>query len=231
MGTIILFPTLIVMLISGVKVQGSDLDDSFYKKTAELVNRMAREDKLTSNQKSALNNMAGILNEKTSQTVGGQSLEQIQRNFTAVVRLSKLIEDQYQTYNSFVVHTLGLTNDNLHLTKDEFCKAVPKICDETYEIPEELKKIVTEADNTEVEELHKEDKEIVDEVKKIAAKDTTVESKKPEETTLSIEAATKIPVSKEDTHTEVHQHTHMQNDINSAEKPKSVAWTLTATIF
>ena len=89
-----------------------------------------------------------------------------------VFQLAPIIEDQYQTYNNFVVYTLNLTSEDLHLSKDEFCKSVPKICDKTYEIPEELKipedlkinKAVTEADKEEVDELHKKDKEIVDEV-------------------------------------------------------------------
>merc|ERR1712109_385003 len=103
----------------------------------------------------------------------------------AVERLAPIIEDQYQTYNNFVVYTLNLTSENLHLSKDEFCKSVPKICDKTYEIPEELKipedlkinKAVTEADKEEV----------------IASKvNKAVKNKKPEETTIPTEAATKI---------------------------------------
>merc|ERR1712173_174187 len=178
-STIILFPTLIVLLMSGHKVQGSVQDISFYKNTVGIVNKMAREGNLTTYQKSAINNLVGILSEKTSQMVGGKTLEQIEGNFTAVERLFPMIEEQYQTYNNFVVYSLNLTKEDLHLSKDEFCKSVPKICDETYKIPEEFKKIVTAADNVEVEELHKKDKEILDEVKKIAAKDTTVENKKP----------------------------------------------------
>merc|ERR1712062_217289 len=104
-------------------------------------------------------------------------------------------------------------------------------------IPEDLKinKAVTEADKEEVEELHKKDKEIVEEV--IASKvNKAVKNKKPEETTISTEAATKIPPSKEDTHEgdnhkEDHQHIDMTIYINSAGKPKSVVWNLIATIF
>ena len=83
-----------------------------------------------------------------------------------VFQLYPMIEEQYQTYNNFVVYTLNLTKEDLHLSKDEFCKSVPKICDETYEIPEELKinKTVTGADKEKVDELHEKVKEIVDEV-------------------------------------------------------------------
>merc|ERR1711962_1604752 len=242
-STIILFPTLIVFLMSGHKVQGSVQDISFFKNTAGIVNRMAREGNITTHQKSAINNVVRILSEKTSQIVGGQTLEQIQRNFTAVERLAPIIEDQYQTYNNFVVYTLNLTSEDLHLSKDEFCKSVPKICDKTYEIPVELKipedlkinKKVTEADKEEVDELHKKDKEIVEEV--IASKvNKAIKNKKPEETTISTEAATKIPPSKEDTHEGDthkgdHQHIDMTIYINSAGKPKSVVWNLIATIF
>merc|ERR1711962_1594915 len=245
-STIILFPTLIVLLMSGHKVQGSVQDISFFKNTVGIVNRMAREGNITTHQKSAINNVVRILSEKTSQIVGGQTLEQIQRNFTAVERLAPIIEDQYQTYNNFVVYTLKLTSEDLHLSKDEFCKSVPKICDKTYEIPEELKipedlkinKAVTEADKEEVDELHKKDKEIVDEVNRLIAskEDKSIKNKKPEETTISTEAATKIPSSKEDTHEGDHhkgdhQHIDMTIYINSAGKPKSVVWNLIATIL
>ena len=87
-STIILFPTLIILLISGHKVQGSVQDISFYKNTVGIVNRLAREGNITANQKSAINNLVGILSEKTSQIVGGQTLEQIKGNFTAVERVS-----------------------------------------------------------------------------------------------------------------------------------------------
>merc|ERR1712126_12596 len=165
-STITLFPTLIVLLMSGLKVQGPVQDESFYKNIVGIVNSRAREGKITTNQKSAINNLVGILSEKTSQIVGGQTLEQIQRNFTAVKRLAPMIEDQYQTYNNFVVYTLNLTKEDLHLSKDEFCKSVPKICDKTYVTPEDLKinKTVTGADKEEVDELHAKVKEIVDEV-------------------------------------------------------------------
>merc|ERR1712223_40975 len=104
-------------------------------------------------------------------------------------------------------------------------------------IPEDLKinKAVTEADKEEVDELHKKDKEIVEEV--IASKvNKAVKNKKPEEPTISTEAATKIPPSKEDTHKGDnhkgdHQHIDMTIYINSAGKPKSVVWNLIATIF
>merc|ERR1712156_510653 len=215
-STIILFPTLIVLLMSGLKVHGSVQDISFYKNIVGIVNSRAREGNITTNQKSAINNLVGILSEKTSQIVGGQTLEQITRNFTAIERLAPIIEDQYQTYNNFVVYTLNLTSEDLHLSKDEFCKSVPKICDKTYEIPEELKipedlkinKAVTEADKEEVDELHKKDKEIVDEV--IASKEDT---------------------HKGDTHKGDHQHIDMTIYINSAGKPKSVVLNLIATIL
>merc|ERR1711994_149132 len=202
--------------MSGHKVQGSVQDISFFKNTVGIANRMAREGNITTHQKSAINNVVRILSEKTSQIVGGQTLEQIQRNFTAVERLAPIIEDQYQTYNNFVVYTLNLTSEDLHLSKDEFCKSVPKICDKTYEIPEELK----------IPEDLKINKEVT------AAKvNKAVKNKKPEETTISTEAATKIPPSKEDTHKGDHQHIDMTIYINSAGKPKFVVWNLIATIF
>merc|ERR1712156_877706 len=98
-----------------------------------------------------------------------------------------------------------------------------------------INKSVTEADKKEVDELHKKDKEIVDEV--IASKvDKSIKNKKPEETTISTEAATKIQPSKEDTHKGDlhkgdHQHIDMTIYINSAGKPKSVVWNLIATIL
>merc|ERR1712062_372907 len=99
-------------------------------------------------------------------------------------------------------------------------------------IPEDLKinKKVTEADKEEVDELHKKDKEIVEEV--IASKvNKAVKNKKPEETTISTEAATKIPPSKEDTHEGDHQHIDMTIYISSAGKLKSVVWNLIAMIL
>merc|ERR1712212_803176 len=100
---------------------------------------------------------------------------------------------------------------------------------EELKIPEDLKinKAVTEAD--------KKDKEIVDEV--IASKvNKAVKNKKPDETTISTEAATKIPPSKEDSHKGDlhkgdHQHIDMTIYINSAGKPKSVVRNLIAAIL
>merc|ERR1712173_274324 len=94
-----------------------------------------------------------------------------------------------------------------------------------------INKKVTEADKKEVDELHKKDKEIVDEVNRLIAS-----KEKPEETTISTEAATKIPPSKEDTHEGEHhkgdhQHIDMTIYINSSGKPKSVVLNLIATIF
>merc|ERR1712098_933455 len=98
----------------------------------------------------------------------------------------------------------------------------------------------TGADKEKVDELHEKVKEIVDEVNRrneIASKENkAVKNKMPEETTISTEAATKIPPSKEDTHEGDHhkgdhQHIDMTIYINSVGKPKSVVWKLIATIL
>ena len=42
-------------------------------------------------------------------------------------------------YNSFVVDIFNLTEKEVEMTRDEFCKAVAKICDKTWVLPPEFK--------------------------------------------------------------------------------------------
>jgi len=241
-STIILFPLLVILLTSGAKVLGSSQDNSFFKKSSEALMARARESKITIDQQVSINHMVRFLNDKTNKIVNGQTLEEITANVTAVREFAKIVEQDLQIYNNFVVHTLGLTKEDLKVTEEVFCKAVPKICNETYKVPENLKvpedltgkpapqagegssMVSRVSGKEEVEVLHKDHKEIVN---------ATAEQDKMDEKQETV----KLTLLTKDTTTTVlpslpKDHTiwdHM--DLNSASKPSSGVWTLTAVIL
>ena len=53
--------------------------------------------------------------------------------------MAEIVKDDIIMYNSFVVDLFNLTEKDVEMTRDEFCKAVAKICDKTWVLPSEFK--------------------------------------------------------------------------------------------
>ena len=90
----------------------------------------------------------------------GRSVEEFKSYETAVEQMSKIVKDGFIMYNSFVIHTFNLTEKEVDMTRDDFCRAVTKICANTYVVPSEFKTIPI---NIKVlETLQKEHKYLID---------------------------------------------------------------------
>ena len=53
--------------------------------------------------------------------------------------MAEIVKDDIIMYNSFVVDIFNLTEKEVEMTRDDFCKAVAKICDKTWVVPSEFK--------------------------------------------------------------------------------------------
>ena len=76
----------------------------------------------------------------------GQTLKELKSNDTANQLVGEVFKENYQIHNNFVSHLLNLTNKMVGITREEFCRTVPKICDQTYEPPLELKSFLIGSD-------------------------------------------------------------------------------------
>merc|ERR1712008_513856 len=122
---------------------------------------MGRSKNLTSEQLSSLNQMINSLNKNLALMVDGRKLEDFKTNETAVAQMAEIVKDDFIMYNSFVVYMFNLTEKDVEMTRDEFCKAVAKICNNTWVFPSEFK--TTSTDGTEMlETLHKGHKDLID---------------------------------------------------------------------
>ena len=70
-----------------------------------------------------------------SKILDGQTLEELKRNDTSLQLVVEVYKENYQIHNNFVSYLLNLTNEELGMTREEFCRSVPKICDQTYKPP------------------------------------------------------------------------------------------------
>ena len=126
-----------------------------WKKTSSIVN--AKSEYLTKEEISSLNLMISKLNANLKH---GRTVEEFKSYETAVEQMSKIIKDVFVMYNSFIIHTFNLTEKEVAMTRDDFCKAVAKICSKTYVVPSEFKTIPI---NIKVlETLQKEHKYLID---------------------------------------------------------------------
>jgi hypothetical protein len=160
-STIILFPLLFLVLVSGSieEERTVGFGDSLYQKTSAIVSASFKN--LTKEQISSLNQMISKLNENITLMVGGRNLEDFKTNETAVKQIAEIVKDDIIMYNSFVVDIFNLTEKEVEMTRDEFCKAVAKICDKTWVLPPEFKTAPT--NETEMlETLHKGHKDLID---------------------------------------------------------------------
>ena len=76
----------------------------------------------------------------------GQTLKELKSNDTADQLVGEVFKENYQIHNNFVSHLLNLTNKMVGITREEFCRTVPKICDQSYEPPMELKSFLIGGD-------------------------------------------------------------------------------------
>ena len=76
----------------------------------------------------------------------GQTLRELKSNDTADQLVGEVFKENYQIHNNFVSHLLNLNNKMVGITREEFCRTVPKICDQTYEPPLELKSFLIGSD-------------------------------------------------------------------------------------
>ena len=76
----------------------------------------------------------------------GQTLKELKSNDTADQLVGEVFRENYQIHNNFVSHLLNLNNKMVGITREEFCRTVPKICDQTYEPPLELKSFLIGSD-------------------------------------------------------------------------------------
>ena len=76
----------------------------------------------------------------------GQTLKELKSNDTADQLVGEVFRENYQIHNNFVSHLLNLNNKMVGITREEFCRTVPKICDQTYEPPLELKSFLIGGD-------------------------------------------------------------------------------------
>ena len=74
-----------------------------------------------------------------SKILDGQTLGELKRNDTSLQLVFEVYKENYQIHNNFVSYLLNLTNEELGMTREEFCRSVPKICDQTYKPPSEFK--------------------------------------------------------------------------------------------
>lgn len=161
-STIILFPLLFLVLVSGSIEEEKTVGlagESLYKKTSAILSASSKN--LTKEQMSSINQMISKLNENITLVVGGRTLEDFKTNETAVKQIAEIVKDDIIMYNSFVVDIFNLTEKEVEMTRDEFCKAVAKICDKTWVLPPEFKTAPT--NETEMlETLHKDHKDLID---------------------------------------------------------------------
>ena len=129
-----------------------------YKKTSTILS--ARSGNLTKEQMSSLDQMTSKLNENLENMIGGRELEDFKNNETAIEKMAEIVKDDLITYNSFVVSMFNLTEKDVEMTKDDFCKAVAEICAKTWIYPSEVK---TTTNGTEMLKiLHKDHKDLID---------------------------------------------------------------------
>merc|ERR1719483_1869420 len=106
--------------------------ESLWKKTSSIVS--ASSENLSAEQKSSLNQMIGNINE----IVGGRTLEEFKFNETAVEQMAGIVKNNFKIYNTFVINMFNLTENDLGMTRNQFCQEVPDICNRAYNVPSEF---------------------------------------------------------------------------------------------
>lgn len=157
-STIILFP-LFLVLVSGMVEEDMKNGQSLWKKTSSYVS--ARTGNLTKEQMSSLNQMISSLNENMKVFREGRTMEEFKSNETAVEQMAEMVKDDFIMYNSFVVNMFNLTEKDVQMTRDEFCKAVVKICTNTWIFPSVFNTPPTEW-TEKLETLHEDHKDLID---------------------------------------------------------------------
>ena len=155
---IILSPLLFLVLVSGMVEEEMTNDKSLHEKTSAILS--ARSENLTKEQMSSLNQMISQLNENVANRVRERELEDFNSNETAVEQMAKIVKDDFIMYNSFVISMFNLTEKDVEMTKDDFCKAVAEICANTWIYPSEVKTTTNGSEMLKI--LHKDHKDLID---------------------------------------------------------------------
>ena len=134
---ICVLPLLVLVLVSGMIEEEMENGQILWTKTSSIVS--ARSGDLTKEQIVSLNRMISKLNENIQVFREDRTIEELISNDTAVEKMEERVKEDFIMYNSFVVHMFNLTEKEVGMTRDEFCKAVPKICAKTWTFPSEFK--------------------------------------------------------------------------------------------
>ena len=156
---IFVLPLLVLVLVSGMVEEEMKNGQNLWKKTSSYVS--TRTGNLTKEKMSLLNQMIISLNENMKVFREGRTMEEFKSNKTAVEQMAERVKDDFIMYNSFVVNMFHLTEKDVGMTREDFCKAVVKICSNTWVFPSESNTSPT--DWTEkLETLHEDHKDMID---------------------------------------------------------------------
>ena len=156
-STILVLPLLVLVLVSGMVEEEMKNGQNLWKKTSSIVST----ENLTKEQISSLNQMISKFNDNIVIFRGEQTMEEFKSNDTAVEQMAEIVKEDIIMYNSFVVHMFNLTEREVGMTRNDFCRAVAKICAKTWVFPSEFKTKPT--NETEIIEIiHKNYKDIID---------------------------------------------------------------------
>ena len=159
-STIFVLPLLVLVLVSGLVEEEMENGQNLWKKTSSIVK--ASTGNLTKEQLSSLNQIIGKLNENIQKFLGERNMEEFKSNATAVEqKATKIVKEDLIMYNSFVVHIFNLTEKEVGMTRNDFCRAVAKICAKTWAFPSEFKTKPTNGTKM-IEIIHKDYKDIID---------------------------------------------------------------------
>ena len=75
--------------------------------------------------------------------------------------MAEMVKDDFIMYNSFVVNMFHLTEKDVEMTREDFCKAVVKICSNTWVFPSEFNSSPT-GWTEKLETLHEDHKDLID---------------------------------------------------------------------
>ena len=136
-STIFVLPLLVLVLVSGMVEEEMKNGQSLWKKTSSIVK--ASSGNLTKEQMSSLNQMISKLNKNIKIFRGERTMEEFKSNDTAVEQMAEIVKEDFIMYNSFVVHMFNLTEKEVGMTRNDFCRAVAKICAKTWVFHPNLK--------------------------------------------------------------------------------------------
>ena len=73
--------------------------------------------------------------------------------------MAGIVKNNFKIYNTFVINMFNLTENDLSMTRNQFCLEVPNICNRSYNVHSEFE--IPSTASEKVEELHTEDTELL----------------------------------------------------------------------